>query len=55
LTFRWVQALSTTGRGNLVIRARADAGGFTSARLVTKGLAEFRYGRIAWRALARLR
>jgi beta-glucanase (GH16 family) len=39
------------GRGNLVIRARRRSGEFTSARLITKGLFEFRYGRLEARAL----
>jgi beta-glucanase (GH16 family) len=38
------------GRGNLAVTARATAaGGYTSARLVTKGKVEFRYGRIETR------
>ena len=39
------------GDGNLVIRALRTPGGYTSARLRTKGLREFRYGRIEVRAL----
>ena len=34
------------GRGNLAITARREGGGFTSARLVTKGKLEVGYGRI---------
>jgi beta-glucanase (GH16 family) len=38
------------GRGNLAITARATSdGGYTSARVVTKGKIEFRYGRIETR------
>jgi beta-glucanase (GH16 family) len=38
------------GRGNLVITARRTPGGYTSARLVTKGALEFEHGRIEARA-----
>lgn len=38
------------GAGHLVIRAIRNDSGFTSARLVTKGLMEFRYGRLEVRA-----
>jgi beta-glucanase (GH16 family) len=34
------------GHGNLVLTARRDAGGFSSARLVTKGKLAFAFGRI---------
>jgi beta-glucanase (GH16 family) len=38
------------GRGNLVITARSTAAGYSSARIVTKGNVEIRYGRIEARA-----
>lgn len=39
------------GDGNLVIRAIRTPAGYTSARLRTKGLREFRFGRVEARAL----
>lgn len=39
------------GRGNLVIRASKSGDEFTSARVITKGRFQFRYGRIEARAL----
>ena len=39
------------GDGNLVIRALRTEGGFTSARLISKGRFDFRYGRLEARAL----
>ena len=38
------------GRGHLLLRARADAEGITSARLVTKGRFAFAHGRLEVRA-----
>jgi len=37
------------GQGNLLIRACRDGNGYTSARLRTKGLVEFTYGRVECR------
>lgn len=41
---------SHDGAGHLVIRARRDADGFTSARLITRQKFEFAYGRLECRA-----
>jgi beta-glucanase (GH16 family) len=38
------------GRGNLAIRATNENGGYKSARIITKGLFEFTFGRIEARA-----
>lgn len=39
------------GQGNLVIRALAGEAGYSSARLITKGLVAFQYGRLEARML----
>ena len=38
------------GRGNLAIRVTNENGGYNSARIITKGLLEFTFGRIEARA-----
>jgi beta-glucanase (GH16 family) len=38
------------GRGNLAIRVTNENGGYNSARIITKGLVEFTFGRIEARA-----